>query len=248
VSRNADDQPNELDDLARAWASADALDVVDADLVPAEIDGGADDPEPIWRAAAGESSPEEIQLLAQQAATDPRLALAWRLARELGAGSGEAGHALAGVAAVDRSLPARRGWRAWHVAATLAAALLLVAGLLLLVPAGPAPEPAWRNGESSARLLPEVEDGAFRPRAAFVLRWREAGAPHDPATRFSVRLTTADLRLVYEDSDFASPQATVPEEALAAWPARTTFYWQVEARLPDGRRITSPAVRIVLAD
>jgi hypothetical protein len=248
VSRNDDDGRNELDDLARAWAAADALDVVDADLVPAEIDGGAEDPERIWSAAAGESSPEEMQALAQQAASDPRLALAWRLARELGAGSGEADRVRAGVGAVDRSLPVRRGWRVWQVAATLAAALLLVAGLLLLVPPGPAPEPAWRNGDSSARLLPEIEDGASRPRAAFVLQWREAGTPRDPATRFSVRLTTADLRVVYEDSDFATPRATVPEEALAAWPARTTFYWQAEARLPDGRRISSPAMRIVLAD
>jgi hypothetical protein len=239
-----DERPSpEIDDLARAWAEADAADTADA----------VAEPDRIWNAAAGTASAEEIRELALQAATDPRVAIAWRLARELGAGSEELDPALAPQAQIDRSPPAGRArggigrgiWRPWPVAAALAAALLVVVGLRFLAPVGPSPEPGWREGETSELLVLEGGDGAVRPRADFALRWRGAV---EPSTRYTLRITTGDLRLVYEAFDLESPEATVPEEALAPWPAGTTLYWQVEARMPDGRRVSSPSVRVVLAD
>jgi hypothetical protein len=261
VTRNDERPSPEIDDLARAWAEADAADASDAsDAADASdasdasnTDEGVPGPERIWNAAAGTASAEEIRELALQAATDPRVAIAWRLARELGAGSEELDPALAPQAQIDRSPPAglarggiRRGiWRPWPVAAALAAALLVVVGLRFLAPVGPSPEPGWREGETSELLVPEGGDGAVRPRADFALRWRGVV---EPSTRYTLRITTGDLRLVYEAFDLESPEATVPEEALAPWPAGTTLYWQVEARMPDGRRVSSPSVRVVLAD
>lgn len=257
MSRDDAREPAEIDDLARAWAAADAVDAFAAEPDAAK---GTADPERIWRAAAGESSAEEIRALARDATTDPGLSLAWRLARELGAGGEESDHAPGAVAPIDRTPRVWRQWRPWPIAAALAAAVLVVVGLRLLAPDGPAPEPVWRDGDAiggggggggigaSATLVPEGGDGALLPRGAFVLRWREPGTHRDPSTRYTVRITTADLGLVYEDSDLESPHASVPEAALAPWPAGTTFYWQVEARSPDGGRISSPAVRVVLAD
>lgn len=254
MSRDDGREPAELDGLARAWTAADAADAFQAEL---DISKRSADPERIWRAAAGESSTEEVRALAREATTDPGVSLAWRLARELAAAE-EAERAPVAAAPIDRSLSARRLWRPWPVAAALAAAVLVVVGLRLLAPLGPAP--VWRDGDTigggggvggvgaSATLVPEGEDGALLPRGAFVLRWREPGTHRDPSTLYTVRITTADLGLVYEDSHLESPHATVPETALAPWPAGTTFYWQVEARSPDGGRISSPAVRVVLAD
>jgi hypothetical protein len=246
VSRDDAPEPAEIDVLARAWTAADAADAFDAGL---DASSAAADPERIWRAAAGESSAEEIRALAREASKDPGVSLAWRLARELGAGA-EAVDAPRGteasVTSIDRSRLGRRLWRPWPIAAAIAAAVLVVVGLRLLGPFGP--EPVWRGGDPSAgsqTIVPASEDGALRPRSAFTLHWLGAG---EPATRYTVRVTTSDLELLYEALDLESLHATVPEAALAPWPAGTTFYWQVEARSPDGRRTSSPAVRVVLAD
>lgn len=230
--------PAGIDELSRAWAEADAVDAAD------EAEAAAD-PERIWRVATGESSDGEVRALALAAATDSRISLAWRLARELGAGDEATKAARATPARPEALRPARGIWRAWPIAAALAATVLVAVGLRLLEPDRREPDSIWRDGAAGDSLVSASEDGARRPRGAFVLRWRGGD---EASTRYTVRVTTDDLELVYEVSDLGASQVTVPEAALAAWPAGTTLYWQVEARGPDGRLRTSPAVRVVLAD
>lgn len=231
--------PAGIDELSRAWAEADAIDFAN------EAEAAAADPERIWRVAAGESSDGEVEALALAAATDSRISLAWRLARELGAGDDATESERATRARPGTPRPARGAWRAWPIAAALAATVLVAIGIELLRPDRRAPDSIWRDGAADASLVSPSEDGARRPRGAFVLRWRGGD---EPSTRYTVRVTTDDLGLVYEVSDLAASQVTVPEAALSAWPAGTTLYWQVEARGPDGRLRASPAVRVVIAD
>lgn len=222
-----------IEELARAWSAADAAELA--------ASAPAGDAERIWRAAAGEASGDEVRRVVLEAATEPATALALRLARELGAG------AEADAAALEAAAPppsTRPLWRLWPAAAAVAVVLAAVVGLRWLAP-GPTPPPAWRTGETAAALIDPGEEGAVKSRRAFTLRWR---ADLLPEARYTVRVTTSDLTPVHEAVDLEVPEATVPESALAAFPAGTTLYWQVEARTPDGRLFTSRTVRVVLAE
>lgn len=222
-----------IEEIARAWAAADAAELGAA--------APAGDAEGIWRAAAGEATAEQVRRLALEAAAEPATALALRLARELGAGAELDEVALEAVAPVPAARPA---WRLWPAAAAVAAVLAAVVGLRWLVPL-PVPEPTWRAGETAGSLVEASEEGARKSRRDFTLRWR---ADVVPGARYTVRVTTGDLTPIHEAVDLGVAEATVPESALAALPAGTTLYWQVEARTPDGRLLTSPAVRVVLVD
>jgi hypothetical protein len=226
-------EPAKLDELARAWA--------EADLAEADLDALSEaSTERILRAAAGEASAEEIEALARVAASDPGTSFAWRLAQ--GLRDEPAAPALVALPAPAPSAPPRI-WRPGRIVAALAAAVLVAAGLGLFLP--DRDEPRWREGDSGFERAVASEDGARRPRAALLLRWQQLP---DPATRYAVRVSTADLKPVFEADDLVATEITVPETALAPYPAGTTLYWQVEARGPDGALRTSPAVRVVLDD
>src|SRR5690606_37978838 len=128
--------------------------------------------------------------------------------------------------------------------AAVAMIVVAVVGLRWLAPPT-TPEPAWRAGETTADLIAPGEEGARKSRSDFTLRWR---ADRLPEARYTVRVTTSDLTPVHEASDLEVAETTVPESALAALPDGTTLFWQIEARTPDGRLLTSPAVRVVLGD
>jgi len=233
VSRDPRADAGKLEELARAWTAADAAELA--------ASAPAGDAEKVWQVAAGEASGEEVRRVALEAANDPATALALRLARELGAGA-EAD--AAALAAAGPAPAARPSWRFWPAAAAVVMVLAAVVGLRWLAP-GPTPEPAWRTGEAAAPLIDASEEGARKPRRDFTLRWR---GDLLPGARYTVRVTTSDLTPVHEADDLEVPETTVPESALAALAAGTTLYWQVEARMPDGRLLTSRTVSVVLVD
>jgi hypothetical protein len=68
-----------------------------------------------------------------------------------------------------------------------------------------------------------------------VLRWT-AGPP---GTRYSVRVTRPDLRIVSQADALDREEHVVPAEALEGLPAGTVLYWRVEVHLPDGSHTTS---------
>jgi hypothetical protein len=233
VSDPRQERDRQLEAIARAWCSADAAEA-------AEGAAGADG-DRIWRAAAGEASAEEVRRVALEAATEPATALAWRLARELGAGA-EADEAVRRVAAAEPAFR-RSPWRLWPVVAAIAAVVVAVVGLRWLAPP-PGPPPAWRTGEPGHALIEAGEEGATKPRGSFTLRWRADVAP---GARYTVRVTTSDLTPVFEAADLLEATATVPESALAVLPDGATLYWQVEARTPDGRVLTSSTTSAVVS-
>jgi hypothetical protein len=75
------------------------------------------------------------------------------------------------------------------------------------------------------------------PRQHFALRWSDAGQ----GARYSLTVTTADLAPVFSRTGLLETEALVPEEALAKLPAGAELVWTVEALLPDGTRLSSPA-------
>ena len=216
--------------LRNAWAEAD-----DRDAARGGAPAGAD-PERVWRAVAGELAPGELSELAEAAARDPELARSWRLARELHAASATSGGRLL-------QMPSRAAPQRW-----LAAAALVVLGLgagLWLRSAPPATGGSeWRGGSvrEIGALTPE---GATLPRRDFVLRWTPLP---EPETRYSLRVTTAGLELVAEARELAAAEFRVEPAALAGLPPGSRFYWQIDARLPGGRIVSSPAFAVVLGE
>jgi hypothetical protein len=141
---------------------------------------------------------------------------AWRIAVEVGAR--------------DAQVPVTR--RPWHFA--LAASVILAVGLVtyLVIPVDQG-TPQYREGVDP--LAPVSAIGSSLPRDRFVLRW-SAGPS---GTTYVVRLSTADLASLLVKSDIAATELTVPSSVLANVKAGDELLWQVEARLPDGRRVVS---------
>ena len=123
----------------------------------------------------------------------------------------------------------QRPWR-FALAASVILAVGVVTYLVLPVDQG---TPQYRDGVDP--LAPVSAVGNTLPRDQFVLRW-SAGPP---GTTYLVRLSTADLAPVLFRSDIESAELAVPSSALANVKAGEELLWQVEAQLPDGRRVVS---------
>lgn len=198
------------------------------------------DPERVWRAVSGESSPEERREVIARVAADPAWASAWRLAHELHQAASEATAREARETVPepgtrrDAERPKPRGHRfhftwsrpAWGALATAALVLVVVA-----VMPRPEDEGAPRTrGADTATLVSQVPEGTPLPRAHCVLRW--SGGP--PGTRYSLQLSSEDLSVVHREDSLTRGEYAVPEKVLSALPPGAKLLWQVEARLPDG--------------
>lgn len=218
-----------VDALRRSWAAADR------EQVGTEAPRVAADAERIWRAVSGELPPEEVQALAEEAARDAELAHAWRLALELRASMPQP--------SAERRLvrfPAAGAPLRWAIAATLAVAI--GAGLWLRLDQGPV---VIRGGEPGSTIAALVAEGSPLSRRDFHLRWTPLA---DRGARYTLRLTTADLRLIAEAPDLATADHQVPPRALAGVPPGATLLWQVDARLPGGAVVSSTTFHVVLRD
>ena len=105
------------------------------------------------------------------------------------------------------------------------------------------PPPIVR-GEEQAALRSLVEDGESLPREEFVLRWQAAELWQDAT--FSVYLTTADLRTLYEARGLDAASVEIPAEALADVASGDRLLWRVEAVRPDGASERSKTFVVVL--
>ena len=182
-------------------------------------------PERIWSAVHGEAPREEARHLLLHAAGCAACGTAVRLAREIGAASG-------GIAAT----PARAGipWYGWAAAAAAVAALL---SLPLWLPSRVGPDPAAYRDPGAETIRSLLPDGESMPRDAFVLRW----TPAPPGTRYSVRVTQADLSPVASTQALEDSEWHVPAERLAGLAEGSVLFWRVEAHLPDGGESASEA-------
>lgn len=221
-----------------------------------EIEGEEIDAERIYLAAAGELPEDERRAVIDQVATSAAAAEVWRLAIELQRAEAKAAQEdEEEISESDESLaqpagevvPFRRPAPApipvfrRRFLTALAALLAATIGFGLWTRMH-APTPELRGAESV--LSTTIEDGASLPRGAFRLSWKPS---EEPGTRYTVRVTTEDLRPVAEGRRLEAPSYQVPESALAPFPAGTRLLWQVEARTADGRTVASPTYAVEIA-
>jgi hypothetical protein len=145
---------------------------------------------------------------------------ALRLAREAGA---------AGTAAPRAS---SRAWTRWAAAAAAVAILAIVA---VMRDAPIAPPPA-----SEYREEPAVSIAAERPQAVVaagepvVLRWTEI-----PGARYDLTVARESLEVLSVARGLDRPEWEVPSATVADLSPGQSLLWQVEAVLPEGRRVRS---------
>ena len=185
-------------------------------------DCAAEDVERIWQAVSGTLEIEQRRDLIDRMATDPALAQAWRVAHELErARHGES------TLTVAQSRP-------WIRTALMgiAATLILAAGIRLYIDR--TPSDVYRAGASFV-VESQIASDASLPRDAFVLRWK----PGPDGSRYSVRVTTEDLKLLTTATDITSPHLTVPGDSLSPLASGTRVLWQVVMSVPSGETISS---------
>lgn len=129
-----------------------------------------------------------------------------------------------------RSLPRR--W-VLGLGITAAAAVLAIALLPVVRPSEPESRAVMREQEQRAV---NALSGAALPRDRFVLRW---SGPVE--ARYTLTVTTRDLSLVHERAGLSGAEAQIPPEAISGLPSGEELVWTVDAQLPDGRHIISPA-------
>ena len=234
--------------LRRAWGAL------------AEDGGPAVDDEAIWRAAAGEASPEERQAVVDEVARNPAAAESWRLAmalqRELAESSvaeQDSADAAARVANPPQGpdtettatpIPWRRRAQRHFVGWAAAAGIILATGLGLWTGIGSDEPPTYRdsNGVEGSAIVSLVSETEPQPRDEVVLCW---SAPE--GSRFSLRLFDSDLDLLLTLEDLSSPEVRLPTERLTGVPDGARLLWQVEAHTPKGGVITSPTFFLELS-
>ena len=185
-------------------------------------DCATEDVEMVWQAVAGDLDADRRRDLIDRMATNPALAQAWRVAVELSRARGgpDAAH--------GRSVR-------WLPAAVmgLAAALIVAVGVRAIL-VNRAPADTFRAG-AAATVESALQSDAPLPRDAFVLRWK----PGPVGSRYAIRVTTDDLKVLATASDLTAPEFTVPQATLAPVPAGSRILWQVVMSSPGGETISS---------
>ena len=205
-----------LADAFRAIADSSAAPVADSDR------------ERIWLAVSGVLPVEERRALVELMGTSPAHAEAWRVAHEMWRAS-------QGTAAETLDTPNALNTR-WWTAPWLSAAAVLLVGTTIGLISLREPQAGDQFRSSPAYVVQSrVPDASALPRDAFRLQW--AAGPE--GSRYRVRVTTDDLRVLATAADLAVPEFSVAEPLLSALPAGATVLWQVDAYLPDGERVTS---------
>jgi len=206
------------------WRDDDAAlqDAYQAAVARSSGDCAPDDVEKVWLAVTGDLDAGQRRDLIDRMATDPALAQAWRVAVELDRARG--GPSLAG------RQPTR-----WLPAALigLAAMVVVAVGLRVLV-VNRTPADTFRAGGVTTVESLIVSDAPL-PREAFVLRWK----PGPEGSRYAVRVTTEDLRVLTTVNELAATEYTVSRDALAGVPAGARVLWQVVVSAPGGETISS---------
>ena len=192
-------------------------------------------PEParIWDAAHGSLAAEETHLVVEHFVVCPACAADWRAAIRP-VSPGDVRDSRSTNAAV--ALQARRPAMLWTRFAAAAAAVLAVALLGILRVADPIPAgPVYRTADAVIRSL--VPEDAALPRERAVLRWTPVGED----AVYSIEVGKVDLTTLASARELDRTEFTIPPEALEQVEPGESIAWQVEAQLPDGRRVASEA-------
>lgn len=203
------------DDTALQAAYQAAVASASGDCTPEDV-------ELVWRAVSGDVDVERRRDLIDRMSTNPALAQAWRVAVELSRARG------AGEATGRRSVR-------WLPAAVmgLAAALIVAVGVRAIL-VNRTPADTFRAGVAPI-VESTIPSDALLPRDAVVLRWR----PGPVGSRYAIRVTTEDLKVLATASDLTAAEFTVPRDALAPVPAGARLLWQVVMASSGGETISS---------
>lgn len=221
----SDDVPESasLARLRNAWLESTAADDERACLSPAWI----------WDAVQGAHASDELERGLAHVAQCGACAEAWRVAHEMVTLEALPASRASGAGTVRAST----SWKVWLPAA---AALVVFLG-------GTGYDRGWFDRDAPRRpgtvmrgaspvIGSTMGDAAACDRAACTLAWTDAGA----GARYSVRVTRADLEPVITTSGLTQPSYTIPAAALRPVEPGREVFWQVDAVLPDGRRLSSP--------
>ena len=185
-------------------------------------DCATEDVEMVWHAVAGDLDADRRRDLIDRMSTNPALAQVWRVAVELSRARGA-------------SETAGRQPTRWLPAAVMAmAAALIVAVGVRVILVNREPGDTFRAG-TAATVESAIQSDAPLTRDAFVLRWK-AGAD---GSRYAIRVTTEDLKVLATAADLTAPEFTVPRDTLASLPAGARVLWQVVLSSPGGETISS---------
>lgn len=214
------------------WRDDDALrDAYRVAVARAGGESAPEDVERVWDAVAGRLDGEQRREVIDRMATDPALAQAWRVAVELDRARGDD----ATTALQEASRFQRQASMRWLPPALmgLAATLIVAAGIRVLL-VNRAPADTFRAG-ATVTVESRVPSDAALPRDAFVLRWN----PGPEGSRYSVRVTTEELKVLTTASELTAPEFTVPSTVLESVPAAGRVFWQVTLAAPGGETISS---------
>jgi hypothetical protein len=194
--------------------------------------------EEVFDAVHGKLPRERLEELVDAAVSDPELADAFRIAREMPVTSDPMLDA--------RSRPTRTrstGWRRAAIAA--AASVVVIAGVWFGVqPLDPSPFTATHRAESSYEIRSEVEAEKGLPRDRFELKWTDG----PDGTRYFVEALDMELNVLFSKRHLEKARVKIPPAALEGLETGNEVIWRVEAYLDDGRTVRSPTFRTRVVD
>ncbi len=188
--------------------------------------GACPAPETLWDAFHGCAATDARATVVDHLARCAACAADWDVLRAVPA---------AAAAERPRRAPRMRS-RAWRPLLSTAA-VLLAATLAVLVVRGPAAPPGSRSIE--APVLRSLTTDAPLARGHAQLRWTDLGA----GARYTVDVTTEGLEHLVTARGIAVTAYALPAQVLERVPRGAILVWRVEAVLPDGRHVASPAFR-----
>lgn len=217
-------QRDELDSLSRAFAARRQS--LGQQQCPA--------PEQLFDAVSGNLDRERRMQIIDHVSECAECSEAWRLAMELGARADE--ETPRASTSHETHIPAEvtsgSSGGVWKFA--IAASVIVSVGLLTHFTLREDDEtPQYRDVIDSAAPKSLVSDRL--PRDQFVLRW----SPGPAGSTYTVRLSTQDLSLLLEQQDIERSEFVVPSAVFERAASGEQLLWQVEARLPDGKRVSS---------
>ncbi len=127
--------------------------------------------------------------------------------------------------------------RAFPVFLLMALSVFAVAGLAWLGWRVQSPTPLSSPAAPDApaiRSLLAADEPMVRSHA--LLRW----TPLAPGTVYEVDVSTTDLKPVAYGAGLAAAEYLIPPDSFTGLTPGTSIAWRVEARLPDGRVVSSP--------
>lgn len=193
------------------------------------------EPEQVFDAAAGHLEPSQRAQVIDHIAECAECTEAWRIAMELGVRPSEA--------IPSAVVPARgrvESSSVWKFA--LAASVVVGVGAVTYITLREQPaSPQYRTGIDTAAPVSLVSRGRL-PREQFLLRW----SPGPAGSAYDVRVSTADLSALFAQQNLGVSELLVPSDALQRVSAGEQLLWQVEVRLPEGRRVSSETFVVTL--